>query len=445
LLAFERLLERDPDLREHVRFVQIAAPSRAEVAAYSDFERTVDELVGRINGRFGTARWAPIHYVHQSVSQRRIVALYLAADVLAVTPLRDGLNLVAKEYVASRPDLSGVLVLSEFAGAASEMSEALMVNPHDVDAMAQALSQALRMSKEEQSRRFAPMRERMFQNDVHRWTETILQDLRAATSPSSGRARTLTRAAVTRAILPRMRAAERLVLFLDYDGTLVPLAPHPDLAAPDPALLEMLRALARRPKSSVHVVSGRDSATLERWFDGVPIALHAEHGLWSRAAGEGEWKTAVTGLPDAWKDKIRPLLETFTRATPGSFVEEKSAGLTWHYARAEREFGPSQAIELRLHLLELLSNTPVQVLAGERVVEIRNQGVDKGRIVARTLADEPESALPVAFGDDVTDEDLFAAIPQRGIAIHVGPARSRAPWRLPDPRAVRELLEKLLR
>jgi trehalose 6-phosphate synthase/phosphatase len=445
LLAYERLLEREPDLREHVRFIQVAAPSRAEVTAYAEFERTVDELVGRINGRFGTPRWAPIHYVHQSVSQRRVVALYLAADVLAVTPHRDGLNLVAKEYVAARPDRRGVLVLSEFAGAASEMAEALLVNPHDVDAMADALSQALHMDEEERKRRCAPMRERLFQHDIHHWTESILHDLRSATEASSSRLRAASSSKTERVLHRRMRDAERLVLFLDYDGTLVPLAPHPDLAAPDPELLELLGRLSRRPGTAVHLVSGRDRTAMEKWFGDLPLALHAEHGLWTRAARSPDWAAAVTADADSWKAKVRPLLETFTRATPGSFIEEKSAGLAWHYARAEREFGPSQALEMRLHLIDLLSNAPVQVVTGERVVEIRTQGVDKGSIVARTLASEPETALPVAFGDDVTDEELFGAIPERGIAVHVGPSRSRAAWRIREPRTLRKLLGRLVR
>jgi trehalose 6-phosphate synthase/phosphatase len=414
------------------------------VFAYAEFERTVDELVGRINGRFGTPRWAPIHYVHQAVSQRRVVALYLAADVLAVTPHRDGLNLVSKEFVASRPDLLGVLVLSEFAGVASEMPEALLVNPHDIDAMSAALSQALRMTKEERTRRCAPMRERLFHHDVHHWTETILEDLRAATANDGSRMRPASQTKTQRTIFRRMRDAERLVLFLDYDGTLVPLAPHPDLATPDVELLDLLLRLSRRPKTAVHLVSGRDRSGLEKWFGDLPLAMHAEHGFWNRAAGSQDWTASAAADADSWRGKVRPLLDTFTHATPGSFVEEKSAGLAWHYARAERGFGHSQALELRLHLTELLSNAPVQVLSGERVVEIRTQGVDKGSIVSRTLANEPESALPVAFGDDVTDEDLFGAIPERGIAVHVGPSRSRATWRLPDPRAVRRLLGRLI-
>jgi trehalose 6-phosphate synthase/phosphatase len=263
LLAFERLLQREPDLRGRVRFIQVAAPSRGEIRAYADFERTVAELVGRINGQYGTAAWTPIQYLHQAVPQKRVVALYRAADVMAVTPLRDGLNLVAKEYVASRPDLGGCLLLSEFAGAAADMPEAVVVNPFDLDGMAKSMVEAVRMDASERARRMRALRERLQQGDVHRWCQTILDDLRGATAPRPTAPRVLA-AEVLEKLLVQARTAERTVIFLDYDGTLVPIRPHPDLAAPDARLLVLLRQLGQRPGTSVHVVSGRDAETLER-------------------------------------------------------------------------------------------------------------------------------------------------------------------------------------
>jgi trehalose 6-phosphate synthase/phosphatase len=442
LSAFERMLETHPELHERVRFIQVAAPSRAEVRAYAELERNVDELVGRINGKYGTPRWTPIHYIHRATPQRRIVALFLAADVLAVTPLRDGMNLVAKEFVASRTDESGVLLLSEFAGAAAELSEALLVNPYDVEAMARTMEQALRMDEKERARRMQSMRKRLFDYPVQRWIDDILGDLTAVTA-SRVSTTSLDAPAEANKLVHRMQAARRLVLFIDYDGTLVSLASHPDLAMPDEDLHVLLRDLSTRPGAAVHLVSGRDRNTLDRWFGELAISIDAEHGLWTRAAGEREW-TRTIEVDDAWKQKVRPLLDDFTRVTPGSFVEEKSAGLAWHYARSERDSASSRARELRLHLMDLLSNTAVNVIAGHCVVEIRAQGAHKGLIVARSMANEPDNALPVAFGDDRTDEDLFAALPPNGIAIHVGPTRSRAAWRLRDPQAVRGLLRKLV-
>ena len=148
LLAFERMLELHPEVREKVRLVQVAVPSRTGVEAYQDFRSLVDGLVGRINSVFGTPRWVPVHYIFRGLSPPDLVALYRAADVMLVTPLRDGMNLVAKEFVASRADGDGVLVLSEFAGASWELPEALQVNPYDTDNTAEVIFRALTMEPE---------------------------------------------------------------------------------------------------------------------------------------------------------------------------------------------------------------------------------------------------------------------------------------------------------
>jgi trehalose 6-phosphate synthase/phosphatase len=177
LLAVERLLTRYPEWHERVRMVQIAVPSREKVAAYQRIRRRVEELVGGINGRFGTHHWAPIRYVYSSVSDTVLSALYRAADVFLVTPLRDGMNLVAKEFVASRTDGDGVLVLSEFAGAADELTSALVVNPYDVDGMADAIHAALTMAREERRSRMQALRDRVTANDARAWAERFLAEL----------------------------------------------------------------------------------------------------------------------------------------------------------------------------------------------------------------------------------------------------------------------------
>src|SRR5438477_750673 len=161
LLAYERMLHTHPELREKVRLVQVAVPSRTNVGAYQDFRALVDGLVGRINGAFGTSRWVPVHYIFRALSEPDLVALYRAADVMLVTPLRDGMNLVAKEFVASRIDGEGVLVLSEFAGAAWELPEAIQVNPYDVEATAESYYRALTMPPDERRARLAPLRARI--------------------------------------------------------------------------------------------------------------------------------------------------------------------------------------------------------------------------------------------------------------------------------------------
>ena len=180
LLAFERLLEQHPEWREHVRLVQVAVPTRSRVRAYRRLRREVDALVGRINGRFASPSWTPIHYVYRGLPQHTLLALYRTADVMLVTPLRDGMNLVAKEFVACRTDENGVLMLSEFAGAADELTDALLVNPYDVDGVADAMHRALTMDRAERRRRLRSLRTKVQANDVHHWSNSFLDALAQA-------------------------------------------------------------------------------------------------------------------------------------------------------------------------------------------------------------------------------------------------------------------------
>jgi len=446
LLAFERLLEREPSLRGQVRLIQVTVPSRLQVDAYKSFRRRVDGLVGRINGRYGTVDSTPIHYLMQNFSQREIAAMYRAADVMLVTPLRDGMNLVAKEYVACREAEDGVLVLSEFAGAASQLAEALHANVYDIDGLASTLHRALTMPPEEQKDRMRRMRETVAGSDVHRWVSSFLEALEDTMSvrAQTGHRPRLSPPQVIEELLDRVRGAPRLALFLDYDGTLFPFVSKPEWAVPDAELLDLLKRLAARPRTEVHLVTGRDRDQVARWFSALPVYLHAEHGLWSRWEPGGSW-TTLKHLDVSWKEKVLPMLRDFARRTLGAEVEEKEASLVWHYRQADPVFGNQQAKELQLHLQEMLSNEPVRVCGGERIVDVRSYEMHKGTVIARYLEKVRDPGLLVAMGDDRTDEDLFAAVPPEGVTIHVGPTPSQAAIRLRDPGVARAFLSELLK
>ena len=441
LLAFERLLGHHPELRERVRLIQVAVPSREDVVAYRDFRSLTDELIGRIHGAFATPRWVPVHWIYRALSREEVVALYRAADVLLVTPIRDGMNLVAKEFVASRIDEDGVLVLSEFAGAAAELAEAVTVNPFDVEATAEAFHRALCMPEEERHTRMHALRRRVLAFTADRWADRFLATL-AELPPRGGAPAEVARPARLRELVVRLRAAPALVLLLDYDGTLVPFAAAPELARPDRELLHLLAALASRPETEVHVISGRTRATLDRWLGRLPLVLHAEHGLFSREPGDAEW-TGAEPTDVAWHEPVRRILEDFAARTPGSLVEEKSAALAWHYRATEAEFGERQAKELHLHLREVLSNLPVAILPGHKVIEVRAHAAHKGAIVPRLVERCRPGTLLAALGDDQTDEDLFAALPPDAVTIHVGTSPSRAQLRLGGVEEVRALLRAL--
>lgn len=441
LRAVERLLEKEPSWRGRLRLLQVAVPSRVHVDEYVGFHRDVNELVGRINGAYGTPSQMPVHYVYRSFSQTELVHMYRAADVMLVTPLRDGMNLVAKEFVASRVDDGGVLVLSEFAGAAAEMGEAVLVNPYDIEGMADGIARALSMPLEERGTRMRALRERVLGNDVHRWVAAFLGDLDLAREGAAASAERMSSSARLSEVVGRIQAADELLWLLDYDGTLVPFASRPELAQPDPDLRRLLLAVTTDPRHHVHVLSGRPRDVLERWLGALPVGLHAEHGLWSRAPGSA-WEIA-RDLPNHWKQGVREILAAFAARVPGSLVEEKTCGLAWHYRMADPEFGEMQAKELQIHLAHTLSNEPVEILPGAKVVEVRPHGIDKGSVATRLLARLPR-ALPIVCGDDETDESMFAAIPEHGIAVHVGARPSRAAIRVADYGTVRWLLRQAL-
>jgi len=443
LLAFEQLLRHHPELRERVTLIQVAVPSRTGVRAYQRFRRRVDAMIGRINGRFGSPGWTPVQYMYRSFTQAELVALYRSADVMLVTPVRDGMNLVAKEFVASRVDGDGVLVLSEFAGAAAELAEAVQVNPFDVEDSARAYFTALTMPRHERRSRMRALRERVQACGVGRWASTFLDALQAAVASQAATLAEASAPVEVGAARDRLREAPSLLLLLDYDGTLVPFAPTPDLAYPDDELLQLLQALTRSDRIRVHLVSGRQRPVLEGWLGHLSMGLHAEHGLWSRPAHASVWERGTEIRPVPY-DEVLALFRRYTELTPGSHIERKSGGLAWHFRLAPADTARRNADAMVEEARGRFPADVVDVLRGEKVIEIRPAGVHKGRIVTQLRQAVPPDTLMLAVGDDTTDEDMFAALPEDGLAVHVGPRPSSAGVRLKDVAACRAFLRSIL-
>lgn len=436
LRGYETFLQSRPEYRGKVTFVLVVVPSREEVSRYQRMKQELDELVGQINGSLGAVDWVPIVYQYRSVPFPELVALYSLAAVALITPLRDGMNLVAKEFLASKPDGSGVLILSDMAGAARELGEAIQINPNHAREIADALHEALQMPPAEQERRMRPMQQRIRTYDATRWVESFLKALRR-TKERQGRLSTQhLRGQQLEQVVEQHHRADRRLLLLDYDGTLVPLtARHAD-AVPDPDLLALLRQLQTK-QQTVCVVSGRDRSSLGAWLGDVPVHIIAEHGAWLRD-GAGNW-TMPKPLPRGWKDNLRPLLETYVERVPGSSLEEKDYSLVWHYRGADFELGSLRAKELTDDVVSYTVNLDVQVLEGKRAIEIRNSGVTKGVTSIAAFAAE-KADFVFAAGDDVTDEDLFRAMPKSAVTVFVGGIHSHAKYRLGDYLELRRLL-----
>jgi trehalose 6-phosphate synthase/phosphatase len=435
LEAYQRLLEREPHWREHSQLIQVVVPSRASVEGYAQLKRELERLVGEINGAFASERNTPVRYLYRAVDPDELTALYRLADVAMVTPLRDGMNLVAKEYVATRIDDSGVLLLSDLAGAAAELGEALIVNPWDVDGTADAIDLALRMDEDEQRHRMQALRRRVGARDSAAWAQGFLATLDAAVTARDAAAGA---PPVPAGLVDTLRAGRTLYL-LDYDGSLVDLQAEPEAAAPDADLLELIDRLAGGD-AEVVLLSGRDRRTLDAWLGRLPIHLVAEHGLHVRRAGAGMWELLAPAIDPGWLAHVRPVLDEYAERTPGSFVEVKEASLAWHYRRADAAHGRRQALELAHHLTESLARGPLQVLHGAAVVEVRPLGVDKGAAYRALAGGLGRFDEVLAAGDDRTDEDLFAAVGLDAWTIKVGPGPTRARFRLTGPAALRALL-----
>jgi trehalose 6-phosphate synthase/phosphatase len=438
LCAFAELLKRCPEWLERVTLALIVVPSRVRVGEYRATKRAIEQLVGEINGRFSTSQWTPIFYRYRNLTPPELSALYRAGDVAFITPLRDGMNLVAKEYVASRIEDPGVLILSGGAGAAHDLSAALSVDPLDIEGMVGALTTALTMDRAERESRHRVMAEQIRSYSVHEWGRDFLAELSAdsVAGPIEGLL------PVARALVPRLRRAGRRLIFLDYDGTLRPFEVDPNAARPDRELMALLERLTSSPGATVVIVSGRSRESLERWFGHLPVGLIAEHGGEVRRI-DGEW-LPHREVSEAWKKTVRPYLERCVIATPGSFIEEKRFSLVWHYRGA---CGPGDASlradhkarELVDFLLTFLDYSNLRVLPANKAVEVQLGGFDKGAAAWRFIeADRYE--FIAAFGDDFTDEELFGALPPESAAVRVGGGASRAGYRLRDPAEVRLLL-----
>lgn len=446
LRAYAHLLRTSPDLKEKVVLIQIAVPTREGIDTYQDLRTEVNRLVGEINGKHGTPEWTPLVYINRSIERKELVGLYRSADVCWVGSLRDGMNLVAKEYVACKPEGDGVLVLSEFTGAAAEMGEALLINPYDEDQTASTIRRALSLDDEERRQRMMALHHRVLRNNVFHWGDEFLSELQEAATERGRYIDTQPRRLRPSEVLDAYKQANRRLLLLDYDGTLVPFVKRPPQAVPPPVVLDLLRSLAAASRNCLALLSGRSAENLDRWFGSIRgLWLVAEHGAEWKPASTMQWETLRPPVSTDWKSKVLPILEHFVDRTPGSSVEEKKYALVWHYRMADPEFGEWLANELVAMLEAMLAETELRAFRGEKIVEIKPVWANKGEAVDGLLRACPGHDFIFAAGDDRTDEDLFERLPSEAWKLHVGAGPTRASFVVSDVEALRSLLQLFVR
>jgi trehalose 6-phosphate synthase/phosphatase len=440
LRAFEIFLQRYPEYRNKVTLILLVVPSRTEVEQYKLLKSEIDGLVGRINGQFGEVNYAPVWYFFRSLPFENLVELYTTSDVALITPIRDGMNLVAKEYIACRINQTGVMIISEMAGAAKEMGEAIMINPNDESEIAEAIHQALTMPLEEQRKRMEFIQQRIRRYDVFKWATEFVKALRKIENVQHNFLAKKITSGLQREIVEEFKSAQKRILFLDYDGTLVPFTSDPMAAKPDEELHRLLAKLEEDERNTVTLISGRDRGTLQQWFSDHRLDLIVEHGVWIKVYGK-DWEM-TDNVSNGWKPVIRPILETFVDRTPGTFIEEKNYSFVWHYRKSEPEQGQQRANELKEELRNMIANHNLEIMEGNKVIEIKAGGINKGKAALYFIRDLQFGCI-LAIGDDWTDEYMFRELPNTAITIKVGLRNTAAAYKVESVAAVRALLKAL--
>lgn len=443
LRVFEYFLNKYPQYLEKVVLILVVMPTDENDESYFKLKSEVDELVGKINGHYGIISWTPVWYFYRSLPFNTLSELYTLSDIALITPLRDGMNLNAKEFVASKIDQEGVLILSELAGVSKEMYEALVVNPNSYDEVVDTLVEAIEMPKSEQIRRNKVLQTRLLNYNEEKWAKYFITGLEGVKKiQETNLTRKVTENLVS-SIIDKYENSQKRIIFLDYDGTLTGFTKDPQAAKPDKELYTILKGLSENPNNKIIIISGRDKETLGSWFDDTwNLNFIAEHGVWTKNPGE---KWSITELVKGeWKEIVRPFIEFYVDRTPGSFIEDKNYSLVWHYRNSDSELGQIRSWELKDELMNLVSNHNLEIMDGDKVIEIKNAGINKGRAAMNKIGQDKYDFI-FGIGDDWTDEYLFDALPEEAITIKVGAKTTKAKYYLESPQKVRELLSRFVK
>lgn len=425
LHGYDTFMQQHPEYHGKVTLAMVIVPSRDHVGSYNELKTKIDETIGEINGRYSRMNWTPVCYFYHGFSFEELAAMYFVADVALVTPLRDGMNLVAKEYVATKVNNPGVLILSEMAGAAAELTDALLINPNDTDQIADAIHEALQMPYEEQMRRMVRMQEVVSTQTVDKWAADFIREWKEVVDKDAALQRKVITPAITMQLGHLYAQAEKRLILLDYDGTLAPFRNAPEDAKPTDQLREILHQLGSDPKNRVVINSGRDRQTLQQWLGDLPVDLAAEHGACYREGGKWHRVNQKT----EWSGGILSMFRLFVEKTPHSRLETKEDGIAWHYREVDSWLGELRAQQLTRALYSLCMRQGLQIMQGDKVVEVKSAACSKGSVIGQMLKNRTYGFI-LAMGDDTTDEDMFRALPTDAITVKVGKVSEDARYAL---------------
>lgn len=438
LKAFRDFLGANPQFHNKVIMVMVAAPSRMDLSVYQQLKTRLEKLVHEINSTYGTDRWQPVDFINESLPFEAVSALYQLADIAFIAPLRDGMNLVAKEYIASKHK-KGILILSQTAGAAEELRDALIVDPKKPTTVIDALQLAMIMPRHELKSRMKNMQKQIAGNTIHTWANTFVKTLQRPVPGTRPRTRTL-KGALRQQLLSRFRRADKRLILLDYDGTLIPFIEDFKASKPSKKIIRLMQQLISNSSNEVVLVSGRQAKDLDAWFGELHMNLVAEHGAVVKKAGSKQWKTQEY-VDTHWKTIILPVLEKYTAVTPHAMIEIKPHSLVWHYRASPSYASQKNAVIIKRVLKPILKRYGIQIFQGNKILEIKDPKIHKGTAVNQWLATKHD--IVVAIGDDYTDEDLFECLSEAAYTIKVGPGRTYANYRLKTVDEVTAFLKAL--
>jgi trehalose 6-phosphate synthase/phosphatase len=444
LESFQYFLEKYPEYHKKVILIVVAVPSRVEVDEYGSLTNKLEMIVSRINGKFSTIDWTPIRYLYQGFAFEKIIALYSIADVALITPLRDGMNLVAKEYLAVKThSKKGVLIISEMAGVAEELSEALVINPNHKSEIAKTIHEALSMPLDKQGKKLEVMQKSLMRNNIFKWANDFIDKLQGMKGLENKPSLNILAKKNKEDLITHYKQSQKRLLLFDYDGTLVPFQNKPENSSPDEELLMILQEFVKNANNKVVVISGREKNSLNEWLGHLNINLVAEHGAWLKEPGKS-WKEVVGSQGDSWKEELRPTLEAFVDKTPKSYIEEKTHTLVFHYRRVDPSLASMRIRELKATLLSQISNRNLTLMEGHKILEIKRNDFDKG-MMSYSLIQKLHPDFVLGFGDDTTDEDIFKVLSDKSYAysIKVGIGDTHAKFYIESQIKTRKLLQEL--
>jgi trehalose 6-phosphate synthase/phosphatase len=435
LKGFAQFLENNPEYRGKVSLVMVVVPSRDSVDRYSDLKTKIDEMIGSLNGLYSSPDWSPVYYFYRGFPFEELMALYHIANFALVTPVRDGMNLVAKEYIAVKRNEPGMLILSEMAGAAIELKEAIIINPNNIDEIEEALLDALKMPEEEKKTRMEKMRQTLSRQTVNKWALDFTTELASIKEINILLQNKIIGECSLKEIKQLYKKATKRLIILDYDGTLVPIEKNPELAIPDKRLIDTLKLLAADKRNHLVISSGRDAEFLDKWFSELDLNLAAEHGAFFKE--HGKWHENIrSDFP--FDAEILDILQKTTDKTPGSRIEMKKTSISWHYRNCDKWLAELRKQQLVIALMNPCTRLNLQIMRGNKVIELKMVGVDKG-IEATRLMNADKYDFIMAMGDDITDEDMFHTMPPEAITIKVSSISDHARYSLPQMDTVKFL------